>query len=415
MKNLFTLSAALMVAFSAVAAEDVSVVWAGSEPVFKAAAISPNNKWVCGDHVIWNLESGEIASCTSEEVRLLSVADNGKAVGYVGDFAIVVDPSGSLNFFDDTTFSIYSTARGISADGSIIVGSRFDDAYRQTACYWENGTYHELPVPDAPEDIPADVEIYSLATRGISEDGSVIVGNILTGTSAEAVIMWTRTDSGEYEFHPLYAGLMEFGWEMEKPYIQMSAQSISSNGKWISLILQLNDFDDITYYAGRYNVETGEVECAELPDDNLAYYTGDYYVTGISDNGTAVGFVEQEEMSMFGRQSFIWTSDSDMLELLSTYCDGNTEISALENNDALVYTAINGNSDIITGFTVIDGVSNSFVINLDSSHSAVSTIETGKEDIKSMYDLQGRPVNGKPAPGIYIVTEVGKTHKVLVK
>lgn len=417
MKKLFTFPAVVLTAFSAFAADDVSVTWAptGDDVFFNAVKISPNSKWICGSQSIWNLETGEMTTTENTEIQLSAVSNNGLAVGYMGDYAVMMDAEGNYELFDGMTFDYYSTARSISGDGSVITGSRFDGLYHQTPCYWENGTYHQLPVPDVMEDMPAEVEIYSVAAGSISEDGKVITGNIITGTGGEAFVMWTRNETEEYEFHPLYAGLTEFGWELEKPYIQMSAQSISPNGKWIALLLQLNSFDDVMYYAGRYNVETGETECMELPEDDLAYFTGDYYATGISDQGTVVGYLEQEEMLMYGRQSFIWTPDSNMPELLSTYCGGNAEISELENSEALVYTSINGTGTLITGFRVASGLVDSFVVNISGIISAVSTIPAVQEGEKAMYDLQGRRVNGTPAPGIYILKEEGKTRKVLLK
>ncbi|MDE6668270.1 MAG: hypothetical protein K2K26_01150 [Muribaculaceae bacterium] len=415
MKKLFTLSTAVLAVFSVFAADEVSITWADPDVFFTAGAISPNGKWVCGGQSIWNLETGKMITSDNTEIRLAAISNNGLAVGNMGDYALKMDADGNYELFDGMTFDYYSTSRSISGDGSIITGSRFDGSFHQTPCYWENGTYHQLPVPDVMEDMPAEVEIYSVAAGSISEDRNVIVGNIITGTGGEAFVMWTRNEAGEYEFHPLYAGLTEFGWELEKPYVQTSSQCLSPNGKWVGMLLQLNSFDEFGYYAGRYNIETGEMVCMEYPEDDLAYFTGDYYATGITDQGTVVGFLEQEGMLMGGRQGYIWPSDSKMPEFLSTYCGGNDEISELESSDALVYTAIDGTGNLISGFRMTNGLTESFVININSDPSAVKAISTVQEGEKAMYDLQGRRVNGTPVPGIYILTEKGKTQKVLVK
>lgn len=414
MKKFLTISAALIAACSSVAAEDVSVVWSSTPGQFLASSISDDGKYVCGKNTIWNLTTDETISTYDTNVGLASISNTGMAVGSATDYAVSVEANGDMRYIDGMDFVNFSTARGISADGSIIVGSRFDNLFHQEACYWENGVHHKLPVPEVFEDIPDEVEIYSVAARGVNADGSIIIGNLITGTGGEAVVMWSRNDAGEYVFHPLYAGLMEFGWELEKPYIQMEAQSVSGNGKWISLLLQPNSFDDMSYYAGRYNIEIGEVEEALKID----YYTGDYYLTGITDDGMAIGFVEQEQMSMFGRQSFIWTPGSDTLQLLSECYNDCPELVEMESGIALVYTSITSDGKHITGFSIQDDdewSANSFVINLNGVPTGVTSVSTNTEKAKEIYNIQGVRVSGQPTPGIYIVTENGKSRKIMVK
>ncbi len=410
MRKLFTFSAVAMVALSAVAANDVTILWADTNDPFTPTSISPNGKWVCGSQSIWNLETGDILTKSDPSLYLASISNTGVAVGNSGDYAAMVEPDGSMKMFDGVSADHYSTARSISADGTIIVGSRFNTNYQQEAGYWENGEYHKLPIPEVLEDVPADVEIYSVAASSVNEDGTVIVGNIITGTSAEACVMWTRNASGEYDFHPLYAGFMEFGWEEEKPYIYISSQDVSANGKWIALVLQLNSFEDLGFYAGRYNVETGEIERA----GKLNNITGNYEATAISNDGITVGFLEKENMTMFGRQSYIWDTTSSKPELLSAYCDGNSELKSLESDDALVYTSITPDATRIAGFSIIDGMTEAFVIDL-SGGMGISSISAGGEGIDAIYNLQGQPITGKPLPGIYVVIENGNPRKVMIK
>ena len=412
MKKFLTISVALTMAFSSVAADDVSIIWSNNPGQFLASGISDDGKYVCGNNTIWNLNTGETVSTYDINVTLGSISNTGMAVGNATDYAVSVEANGDMRYIDGMDFVNFSTARAISADGSIIVGSRFDNLYRQEACYWENGVHHKLPVPEIFEDMPDDVEIYSIAAGGVNADGSVIIGNIITGTGAEAVVMWTRNDAGEYEFHPLYAGLMEFGWELEKPYIQMEAQSVSANGKWISIMLQPNSFDDMSFYAGRYNIETGEVEEALKMDA----YVGDYYPTGITDDGMTIGFIEQEQMSMFGRQGFIWTPGSDKAQLLSECYNDTPELTEMETGVSLVLTSITSDGKYLTGFSIQDESNvNSFVMTLGSTPSGISHISTDTEKAKEIYNIQGVRVCGEPTPGIYIVTENGKSRKIMVK
>ena len=403
-----------MVALSA-AADDVSVLWSGVPNQFMATGLSADNNYVCGTSSIWNVKSGETVMAEDPNVFLSDVSNTGVAVGNAGDYAISMNANGETTYIEGMDFVNYSTALGISADGSIITGSRFDADYHQEACYWENGVHHTLPLPEVYEDMPDDIEVYGVSACGISEDGNVIIGNIITGTASEAVVMWTRNESGDYEFHPLYAGFMEFGWEEVKPYIHMSAQNVSTNGKWISLVLQLNSWEDFSYYAGRYNTETGEVECGGKIS---AYTEGDYYATGISDNGTTVGFIEQQEMTIYGRQSFVWKVSSENTELLSNYCEGNTEIENLEKGESLVYTGISGDGEHIIGYSMKNGIEDmdSFMINLNGDLSGINSVVTeSKGGVDGIYNLQGSRVTGEPTPGIYIVIENGKSKKVMVK
>ncbi|MDE5807782.1 MAG: hypothetical protein K2H76_06660, partial [Muribaculaceae bacterium] len=207
------------------------------------------------------------------------------------------------------------------------------------------------------------------------------------------------------------SGMMEFEWELEKPYIYMSAQKVSGYGKWISLVLQLNSFEDEGYYAGRYNVKTGEVERA----GTFSNYTGDYYATGISNDGTAVGFMERESMQMYGRRAFIWRPDQKNVENLSKYCRGDESVSKLENGETLVYTGISGDSKRIAGFAMEEGIDDieAFVISLGSSDSSISDIQSDQNYPEGIYDLSGRKLSTRPSSFPYVIIENGKAKKVI--
>ncbi|MDE5807416.1 MAG: hypothetical protein K2H76_04810, partial [Muribaculaceae bacterium] len=209
MKKFFTLSLLLATAISASSANGVNILRPSEKAGgFMASGISTNGEYVCGNSSVWNVSTGEVVTAEDSNVVFESISNTGIAVGNALDYAVSMDLKGNLTYLDDMASGTFSTARGISGDGKIIVGSRFDDAYHQIPCYWEEGTYQPLPLPDKYEDMPDVVEVYSVAAVSINEDGSVIAGNVITGTGAEAVIMWTRNEEGEYEFHPLYSGMM---------------------------------------------------------------------------------------------------------------------------------------------------------------------------------------------------------------
>ena len=407
MNRFLLLSAVALSAASAYAAGDITVK--KCEANFLPEAISPNGKWVTGGQYTWNVETDALITNEEDTFSLKNVNDNGTAVGNAENYAFSMDAEGSISYING--LEQYSLAKGISADGSLIVGSTFDKSWITNACYWMNGQLHPLTIPEEIEDVDLN-GILGWRAIGVSEDGSVIAGNLMSGMDAGGVVVWQRNAEGEYEFKSMFDGLMEYGWEEVKPYIMMSAECISPNGKWIGLHLQMNDWDDWTLYTGRLNVETGEMVKAEgFGDESI----GSYFPSAISNDGTIIGFTEVKESSMFGRQSVIWPADSDNLQYLTEYYNEDADVMELAEGEAMVATGISADNSKVSGFAILDGVTTPFVIDRTIS-TAVETVSS--ENINSskvVYDLQGNRVNGQLKSGLYIIVENGQSQKVMIK
>lgn len=156
----FLLTLAVATATMAVNANDIAPIAFEGEAL---SSVSPSGQWVCGQIadgsvVIHNLETGEVWPYLSDGITLNYYVGLGNAVSNTG----------------------------------VVIGATKTD----NACYWENGKWYELRVPN-PQFISN--------TGSITPDGNVIcggVGRANFGIDADDLMLapavWYRQDNGTY-------------------------------------------------------------------------------------------------------------------------------------------------------------------------------------------------------------------------
>lgn len=227
----------------------------------------------------------------------LDVTDEGLAVGCFGapssvSHAILCDANDPEDYIvlyeeDEDTGSV---AYGISDDGSTVVGFHFDASWTTYGCVWtEGGTVRtDLPWPTEEE---CGFTVDYASARGMSADGSVIMGYAQDNNyGAWVFICWYRQADGTYKVDASAANkYFEFDYGLGKPYMTFEPNNISKNGEWVTLRV-VEEFDPFDWnytpltLAARLNLKTQELEV--FPTECSMF--------GIANNGTAVGRVADE-------------------------------------------------------------------------------------------------------------------------
>lgn len=280
MKKIFTLALATVLCVGSLSAQTLTFLGGTSEetPQLMGLGLSPDGKYVCGSadygygYFVADIQNNVLASGytmdENEGSELRHVDNNGLAVGYDGPgitFSISGVRTELVNPAPDKYK--YVLGEGLSADGSVLVGSLIGAGYATFAAISvDGGEWKPLPTPTD--------ELFEAFTDGtgecaakyVSGDGKVILGYIGNWGPATA---WILNESGEYEVLPLYEKLvamtdedMESG---EKPYAGLMPMNISSNGKYLLMSGVTLDGDPIPVV---YDTETGEVRQYDFKDDD---------------------------------------------------------------------------------------------------------------------------------------------------
>jgi probable HAF family extracellular repeat protein len=229
-----------------------------------------------------------------------------------------------------------STAKGVSADGSVVVGASESQAFR-----WDSNT-GMVGLGDLPGGN------FSSTANGVSADGSVVVGEATTATGPQA-FRWTATGgmaglgvlpdanfsyarsvSADGSVVVGYTSIISddsshqseaFRWTEGEGMVglgDLSGNIFASNALAVSAdgsVIVGQGYGELGAEAFRWTAASGMVGLGVLPD---AYES---YATGVSADGSVV--VGQSRSFSSGFKAFIWTQANGMQSvedlLSSTY------------------------------------------------------------------------------------------------
>lgn len=426
MKKIFTLSFLLLAAAS-IHAQKITVLKSAGEGLgFLGLAISENGKYVCGDSesgtgFIWNMETNTVVYDADNypEASFMSISNNGVATGYWGDNAVTFNINGTMTKLDTESGGPLTTARHITPDGKMVVGSIYDENYVSRGCIWTEGNKILLPEPTTDE---IGFEVNGTQAIGASSDGKIILGFVVDNMGTYPVIYWTRNDDGSYALHTPCKGKFEPEYGTN-PYYVMQPTSISGNGKWISLMIQQNSDDFLPVQLGRMNVETEEIELGVVEGEGTIDASTDFECSGVADDGTIIGQTASR-MGMMGRKGVLWKTGEKGPKVLSEVYTEFTELAAYDLW-ASVLTNISSDGKYITGFGVTDaGSFDTFVIDTTAEPTGITSASTTTGTARTaIYGIDGKAVNTTDVKslkkGMYIIKSgTGKdmqTKKLIVK
>lgn len=394
--------------------------------------VSANGKYVCGDSeegaaFIWDIEKNTVIT-NSElygESSAVAVSNNGTATGYLGDGAMKYTAAdGVMTMLDGEDSETLSTAKYITPDGNLIVGANFDEAYRQQACIWKDGTKIVLPQPTTEE---LGFECNGSMAISASDDGSVIIGYAVDNFDTHPFIYWTKNADDTYTLHNVCVGKYEPDFDGTNPYLQFAPAAISGNGKWVSMSLMDNDESWASHMA-RYNMENGEITVAGVADGTFEE-GAELQASEIANDGTIIGNTASR-MGMMGRVGFIWKAGEENIQKLSEAFPTLTKLAEYETT-TMVVPSITPDGKYIAGFSVLVDEETeipyfqTFVIDTTADPTGINntTAATTGETETTIYTLDGKKLDTQTTNGlnrgVYIIkSNNGKnveTKKVIVK
>lgn len=317
------------------------------------------------------------------------VNDNGLAVGEfgapsAGSHAIVCDINNPEDYdiLYEEEGDAGSAAYAISEDGSTIVGFHFDSAWTTYGCVWTDGgkTRTELPWPTAAE---CGFDIDYASARGMSADGSVIMGYVQDYNYGSWVfVCWERQADGTYAVNASAADkYFEYDYQLGKPYMEFEPTGISRNGEWVTLVVE-EEYDPWDWghtpaqRAARLNLKSNELEVLD----------GQGTVFGIANNGTAVGRVMDANWSTAG---IVWYAGEQEVKFVAELLDEEALAGSIDSS----VSSITGDAKAVTGVCMTeDFLQYAYVAQIPGGQTTgVKGIENVAADGVA-YDMMGRRV-----------------------
>lgn len=324
--------------------------------------LSPNGKFFGGvgygvnEAWIYNMESKKFvafpAADTEADVQIKSMADNGVAVGWSGpaatfDFAT----EQCTQFGEDGQY----TFMGISPDGKLIVGARYDTEDGEgIPCIFNEGTPVDLPQPSNKF---LGANSAGASALSVSND-SIISGYWVDDMATRPALLWAPNRDGKtfmpYPFsRPYFAATTE----STLPFTIFSCDQtvMSANGKYLVINYEqyTGEWEAIQSVA-RYNTENDSLELftPNAEDEMFVDPGSQVFGCAVSDEGTIVGFYG----GLYGpRLGFIWKKGDESIKALASEFPKATLLADYDNGAFNVPSAISADGRYIAGFAYKEG------------------------------------------------------------
>jgi probable HAF family extracellular repeat protein len=199
----------------------------------------------------------------------------------------------------------YSTANGISADGSVVVG------YGTSS----SGTYEAFRWTEAGGMVGLGDELFFSEANGASADGSVVVGTS-SSSSAPAAFRWTEV-----------GGMVGLG-DLPGGGFFSTAYGISADG---TVVVGRGSSSSGTGEAFRWTEAGGMVGLGDLPGGG---FLSNAYGTS-ADGSVVVG----QGNSSSGYEAFVWDETNGMRALIQILADQGIDMTGWNLTDAMGISA----------------------------------------------------------------------------
>ncbi len=403
------LSAAFVAAFTSASAQKLNFIPWTDNGYLTGTTISDNGKFVAGNDrggqaFIYNTETGQIKYYKSKELEsgdeysytvnscVWDVDNDGVGIGYVAEQAAKFR-------YDTGEWEEFRSKDGyaglfhyMAPDGTM-AGMRWDEHfYRWPFLIDKDGNEKTLPLPSPSWYGWSEFQGGSI--QGGNADGSVLMGYVMDNYSSETLAFWIKNyNDDNYSVVPVgkeyYDGSIAL--DGDQPFVFMGDNCISSNGKWVAFKYILKDDYTYKYNVARYNVMTGKLEYITCSiDESMTSYNP----TGISDEGTIVGYTQDATNA---RKGFIVNGDESEAKLLAEVYPNVKEWAALDNTGNDTPCHITPDGRYIAGFGYVDYDETSYCygsywFDTDGT-SSVSSVKTADADkVKESYSVDGRKI-----------------------
>ena len=354
------LSAAFIAACVSVSAQKLTYIPWTDNAFIQGSVISNNGKYVAGSDsqgrgFIYDTEKKEMkyfvspqlggedtGSLVDADVRC--VTNDGIGVGYLEERATKFDfATGKYEKLLDES----SIANYITSDGKIF-GLTYDNAYDQYPVMIVDGNKTELP---QSSDAWLGFENSGMGITGGNADGSVLLGYGQDNFASFPMMMWAlNKDNTTYSVIPICKRYFDASMKLDGPqnFVWFEGAAISSNGKYVAInLLDKNEGQSMTI--ARYNVVTDTYENITCPEASEEMW---YYACAIADDGTIVGFTEDQMTG--ARNAIIVKGGETEAKRMSEVFPTLTDIVKMDGNECNTPCAITPDGRYIAGFGYVD-------------------------------------------------------------
>ncbi len=338
-KTLLSMVAMMATSGAVMAQSAVTEIPSSKGLMFEATALSPNGRYLGGTAVasytesddetdaavggvfLYDKEKGEVITFSAPDAdtdaQIKCVANTGVAVGWNGPAATFDFATKEMKTFGETDQYLFC---GISPDGKLIVGARYDDEQQVEGipCMFNDGTPVDL---SEPSDKFLGGTYSGSSALSVSND-SIISGYWVDDFATRPAIMWAPNRDGKsFMAYPFSRPYFAPGYESTLPYAAFSCDQtiMSANGKYIVINYEkyTGEWESVMGVA-RYNTSNDSIEffVPNADDELFADLDPEVNGTAVSDDGTIVGFYG----GVYGtRHAFIWKKGEDFKSLASEF------------------------------------------------------------------------------------------------
>lgn len=368
-----------------------------------------------------NLGSEEATSDDAATIR--SVTNDGIGYGDIyGKSAKFDFATGTTTPLLDESIEDYSLVHYASSDGKVSCGVTYDNnTYIQTPYVMVDGVMQSLP---EFSDEWAGYEVNGGIAYGGNEDGSVLWGAVCDNFSSYPLMFWVRNRDGKtYSANLLSKRFVDATMDLSgaQPYDIFTGAAMSANGKWIAVNYHTKmvsrDQEDEGNRVAIFDLEADTLQLLSCPD---ACADIAYYATGISNEGTVVGYVEDQ--ATYDRQAAMCPAGTKEMKLLADLYPTITEFATMDEKGLNEVTAITPDGRYLQGFGYVDlndeqDCFGTWYFDLEKGETAVENVKTEEAPAKvvASYAVDGKTLNAKTIRKGIVINKLsnGKARKVV--
>lgn len=433
------LSVALLAATCGASAQKFSYIPYEENALMMGVTISANGRYVAGGDTegrafIYDTQAKQIKYFESpnlgnedasldDQASIRSVTNDGVGYGDIYGKSTKFDfATGSMTALLDESIEDHSLVHYATADGTVNCGVTYDaDTYVQAPYVMVDGVMQTLP---QVSDEWAGYEVNGGIAYGGNEDGSVLWGAVCDNYSTYPLVYWVRNRDGKtYSANLLSKRFVDTTMDVTgaQPYDIFTGAAMSANGKWLAVNYH-------TKMAGRGQEDEGDrVARFDLEADTLALLSCPdasamtaYYATGISNEGTVVGFVEDKES--YARKAVMCPAGTNEMKLLTDLYPTVTEFATMDEKSLNEVTAITPDGRYLQGFGYVEFNEKSdcfatWYFDLEKGETAVENVKTeeGPAKVVASYTVDGKTLNADTVRKGIVINKLsnGKARKVV--
>lgn len=433
------LSVALLAATFGASAQKLSYIPYEDNALMMGITISANGRYVAGSDTegrgfIYDTQAKQIKYFESPNLgnadadlddlaSIRSVTNDG--VGY-GD---IYGKSAKFDFATGTTTALLDE----SVEGSSLVHYATPDGKVSCGVTYDNTTYIQTPyvmVDGVMQSLPevsnewAGYEVNGGIAYGGNEDGSVLWGAVCDNYSSYPLMFWVRNRDGKtYSANLLSKRFVDTSMDFTgaQPYDIFTGAAMSANGKWLAVnyhtkMVSRDQVDEGNRVA-RFDLEADTLQLLSCPDASAEI---SYYATGISNEGTVVGFVEEQDSK--ARKAAMCSAGTKEMKLLADLYPTITEFATMDEKNLNEVTAITPDGRYLQGFGYVDlndeqDCFGTWYFDLEKDETAVENVKTEEAPAKvvASYTVDGKTLNANTVRKGIVINKLsnGKARKVV--